>query len=69
MSAARHLHAPIAAQAYARAGPAVKPTIAFMLDIRRDNLLEHLLFKSLFAMARNRAEYLCLLFGKPVPCQ
>ena len=35
------------------------PDIAFMLDIRRDNLLEHLLFKSLFAMSRNRIEYLC----------
>ena len=46
---------------------AVRPEIAFMIDIRRDNLLEHLMFKSLFAMARNRAEYLCLLFGKPVP--
>lgn len=45
----------------------IHPQIAFMLDIRRDNLLEHLLFKSLFAMARNRAEYLCLLLGKPVP--
>lgn len=45
----------------------VRPQIAFMLDIRRDNLLEHLLFKALFAMARNRAEYLCLLLGKPVP--
>jgi hypothetical protein len=46
---------------------AVRPSIAFMLDIRRDNLLEHLLFKALFAMSRNRAEYLCLLFGKPLP--
>ena len=45
----------------------IRPSIAFMLDIRRDNLLEHLLFKSLFAMSRNRMEYLCLLFGKPVP--
>jgi len=45
----------------------IRPEIAFMLDIRRDNLLEHLLFKSLFAMSRNRAEYLCLLVGKPVP--
>lgn len=45
----------------------IRPQIAFMLDVRRDNLLEHLLFKSLFAMARNRAEYLCLLLGKPVP--
>jgi len=46
---------------------AVRPEIAFMVDIRRDNLLEHLMFKSLFAMARNRVEYLCLLFGKPLP--
>lgn len=45
----------------------VRPSVALMLDIRRDNLLEHLLFKSLFGMARNRLEYLCLLFGKPVP--
>ena len=46
---------------------AVRPEIAFMIDFRRDNLLEHLMFKSLFAMARNRIEYLCLLFGKPLP--
>ena len=45
----------------------IRPSIAFMLDIRRDNMLEHLLFKSLFEMSRNRFEYLCLLFGKPVP--
>jgi hypothetical protein len=45
----------------------IRPAIAFMLDIRRDNLLEHLLFKSLFMMSRNRTEYLCLLFGHPVP--
>lgn len=45
----------------------IRPSIAFMLDIRRDNMLEHLLFKSLFAAARNRLEYLCLLFGRPVP--
>jgi len=45
----------------------IRPSIAFMIDIRRDNLLEHLLFKSLFAMSRNRLEYLCLLLGKPVP--
>ncbi len=45
----------------------VRPSIVFMVDIRRDNLLQHLLFKSLFALSRNRLEYLCLLFGKPVP--
>lgn len=45
----------------------VRPTLALMVDIRRDNLLEHLLFKSFFLAARNRLEYLCLLLGKPVP--
>jgi hypothetical protein len=45
----------------------IRPSIAFMLDIRRDNLLEHLLFKSLFELSRNRLEYLCLLLGRPVP--
>ena len=38
-----------------------------MIDIRRDCLLHHLLFKALFMMSRNRAEYLSLMFGKPVP--
>ena len=45
----------------------VRPRVAFIVDIRRDNLLHHLLFKSLFALSRNRIEYLCLLFGKPFP--
>lgn len=45
----------------------IRPSIAFMLDIRRDNMLEHLLFKSIFAQSRNRLEYLCRLFGKPIP--
>ena len=46
---------------------AVRPRIAFIIDIRRDNLLEHLLFKSLFSIARNRLEYLSLLFGEATP--
>ena len=45
----------------------VRPSIAFILDIRRDNLLLHLLFKALFDQARTRIEYLALLFGRPVP--
>ena len=45
----------------------VRPTIAFIVDIRRDNLLLHLLFKSLFSAAQNRAEYLSLLTGRPAP--
>jgi hypothetical protein len=46
---------------------AVRPHIAFIVDIRRANLLEQLLFKAVFARARNRIDYLCLLFGEPVP--
>ena len=45
----------------------VRPRIAFIVDIRRDNLLQHLLFKALFEMARNRVEYLALLTGRGVP--
>lgn len=45
----------------------VRPRIAFIIDIRRDNLLQHLLFKSLFELARNRVEYLALLTGRAVP--
>jgi hypothetical protein len=46
---------------------ATRPRAAFIIDVRRDNLLEHLLFKSIFALSRNRAEYLSLLFGKTPP--
>ena len=45
----------------------IKPRIAFMIDIRRDCLLQHLLFKSVFMMSRNRIEYMSLLMGRPVP--
>ncbi len=45
----------------------IRPTVAFIVDTRRDNLLLHLLFKALFATARNRMEYLSLLTGRPVP--
>ena len=45
----------------------IRPTAAYIIDIRRDNLLLHLLFKALFAEARTRAEYLSLLTGRPSP--
>ena len=45
----------------------IRPRMALMIDIRRDNLLQHLIFKALFARAENRIEYLCLFFGKPFP--
>ncbi|MBL0170590.1 MAG: hypothetical protein IPP90_07635 [Gemmatimonadaceae bacterium] len=45
----------------------LRPRIAFIADIRRDNMLQHLMFKALFARARNRAEFLALWTGRPVP--
>ena len=46
---------------------AVRPHAAFIVDVRRDNVLEHLLFKATFALSRNRVEYLALLFGRAAP--
>lgn len=45
----------------------IEPEIAYIIDIRRDNLLLHLLFKAMFAKARNRLEYLGLLYGRRMP--
>jgi hypothetical protein len=44
-----------------------RPAIAYIVDIRRDNLLLHLLFKALFHESPTRAEYLAMLFGRVPP--
>lgn len=45
----------------------IQPDIALLIDIRRDNLLLHLLFKAMFETAEHRIQYLCLLYGRPMP--
>jgi hypothetical protein len=45
----------------------VRPSIAIIVDIRRDNLLLHLLFKGMFELARTRVEYLAILTGRSPP--
>ena len=45
----------------------LRPSVAYLVDIRRDNLLLHLLFKALFTLADSRADYVCLLVGCTVP--
>lgn len=45
----------------------VRPELAFLVDIRRDNLLQHLLFRALFEQADTRVEYLSLLHGRRAP--
>jgi hypothetical protein len=46
---------------------AIRPDAAFIVDVRRDNMLLHLLFKALFSLARTRVEYLALLLGRQIP--
>jgi hypothetical protein len=44
-----------------------RPYLAFIVDLRRDNLIHHLLLKALFHESTSRAEYLALLFGTEPP--
>ena len=46
---------------------ALKPAMAFIIDIRRGNLHEHLLYKALFEMSADRAEFLSRLFSRKRP--
>ena len=45
---------------------AVRPRLAFIVDIRRQNMLEHLMYKALFELSKNRAEFLSRLFSRPL---
>lgn len=45
----------------------IRPALAVMIDIRRDNMLQHLIFRSLFQRTRNRMEFLAGLIGAQVP--
>jgi hypothetical protein len=46
---------------------AIQPKVAFVLDIRRQNMLELLMYKALFEMAPDRAEFVSRLFSRPRP--
>jgi hypothetical protein len=46
---------------------ALEPRIAFIFDIRRQNMLTHLIYKSLFELAPDRADFLSLLFSRRRP--
>jgi hypothetical protein len=46
---------------------ALQPAIAFIIDIRRDNMLLHLLYKALIEMSADRAEFLSRLFARTRP--
>jgi len=46
---------------------AVQPGIAFIVDIRRQNLIQHLMYKAIFELAQDRADFLSMLFSRKRP--
>jgi len=46
---------------------ALRPKIAFIIDIRRQNMLEHLIYKALFEISANRADFVSRLFSRARP--
>ena len=45
----------------------VRPKVAFIFDVRRQNTLQLLMYKALFEMADNRADFVSLLFSRKRP--
>lgn len=46
---------------------ALKPRIAFVFDIRRQNMLTHLMYKALIELSPDRADFVSRLFARPRP--
>jgi hypothetical protein len=46
---------------------AIRPAMAFIVDIRRQAVMQHLMFKAIFELADDRADFISLLFAKPRP--
>ncbi len=46
---------------------ALRPRMAFIVDIRRVAMMQHLMYKALFEMAPARADFLALLLSRPRP--
>jgi hypothetical protein len=46
---------------------AMRPRIAFITDIRRGNMLLHLMYKALFETSANRTDFVALLFNRKRP--
>jgi len=44
----------------------VRPSIAFIVDIRRQAVLQHLMYKAIFHLSENRAQFLSLLLSRPL---
>lgn len=45
----------------------LKPRMAVIFDIRRQNAMAHLMYKAIFELSSNRAEFIGWLFSRPLP--
>ncbi|MCI0659459.1 MAG: hypothetical protein L0220_00140 [Acidobacteria bacterium] len=45
----------------------LKPKIAFIVDIRRQAIIQHLMYKAIFHLSPNRTQFLSRLLSKPLP--
>ena len=43
-----------------------RPQIAFIVDIRREAIIQHLMYKAIFQLSANRTQFLSWLFSKPL---
>ncbi len=46
---------------------ALQPRIAFVIDIRRQNMMQHLMYKAAFELSADRADFLSILFSRKRP--
>jgi hypothetical protein len=46
---------------------AIRPAIAFIVDIRRQAVMQHLMYKAVFELTKDRADFISLLFSMPRP--
>jgi len=46
---------------------ALKPKISFIFDIRRQNMLTHLMYKAILEQSSDRADFISRLFSRPRP--
>ncbi len=45
----------------------VRPRIAFIVDIRRQAVIQHLMYKAIFQLAPSRSQFISILLSRPLP--
>ena len=46
---------------------AMRPKMAFIIDVRRQNMVLHLMYKAIIEQSSDRAEFISILFSRPKP--